>query len=184
MSKRKSVLEDICQFVLCRGGKGIDVVHEGRQMIVTTDEGGIAHQVVAWPKSSDNAKELRENLESAVAKPVRTAIAGEVWLLVVERCEGSGRFRVRIEAAAEPDSSVTPRFTPKQGQYLAFIHSYTKIHRCAPSEVDMQRYFGTSAPSVHQMVRTLELNQLIRKTPGEARSIRLLVRPEYLPVLE
>jgi Mn-dependent DtxR family transcriptional regulator len=46
------------------------------------------------------------------------------------------------------------RYTSKQGQYLAFIYYYGKIHRQV-SEVDMQRYFRVSAPSVHQMVLTL-----------------------------
>jgi len=32
-------------------------------------------------------------------------------------------------------------FTPKQGQYLAFIHLYTRLHRRPPAETDMQEYF-------------------------------------------
>jgi hypothetical protein len=47
-------------------------------------------------------------------------------------------------------------FTPKQGQYLAFIHLYTRLHRRPPAETDMQQYFHVSPPSVHQMVLTLE----------------------------
>jgi len=43
-------------------------------------------------------------------------------------------------------------FTPKQGQYLAFIHLYTRLHRRPPAETDMQEYFRVSPPSVHQMV--------------------------------
>jgi len=31
-------------------------------------------------------------------------------------------------------------FTHKQGQYLAFIYYYTKIHRVPPAEAEMQRY--------------------------------------------
>jgi hypothetical protein len=42
-------------------------------------------------------------------------------------------------------------FTPKQGQYLAFIHLYTRLHRQPPAETDMQQYFRVSPPSVHQM---------------------------------
>jgi hypothetical protein len=30
-------------------------------------------------------------------------------------------------------------FTPKQGQYLAFIHLYTRLHRRPPAETDMQQ---------------------------------------------
>ena len=75
-------------------------------------------------------------------------------------------------------------YTLKQGQYLAFIHYYTKINGRAPAEADMQRYFKVSPPSVHQMVITLERKKLINRTPGEARSIRILMPLEELPSLE
>ena len=71
----------------------------------------------------------------------------------------------------------------KQGQYLAFIYAYGRIFRQPPAEADMQRHFQVSPPSVHQMVLTLERAGLIRRTPGVARSIEILVEPEDLPVL-
>ena len=74
-------------------------------------------------------------------------------------------------------------FTPKQGQYLAFIYAYTRVLGRPPAEADMQRYFGVSPPSVHQMVLTLERAELVRRQPGVARSIEVLVAPELLPVL-
>ena len=76
------------------------------------------------------------------------------------------------------------RFTPKQGQFLAFIYNYTKIHGRAPAEADLERYFRVSPPSIHQMVLRLEERGLISRVPGEPRSIRLLVPPEDLPLLE
>ena len=75
-------------------------------------------------------------------------------------------------------------YTAKQGQYLAFIHYYFKIHGRAPSEADMQQYFRVSPPSVHQMVLTLERRGLITRTPGQARSIGLLIPREHLPDLQ
>ncbi len=75
------------------------------------------------------------------------------------------------------------RFTEKQGQYLAFIEAYTRVHGHPPAEADMQRHFRVSPPSVHQMVLTLERAGLIRRQPGLARSIEVLVAPERLPVL-
>jgi len=75
-------------------------------------------------------------------------------------------------------------YTHKQGQYLAFIFYYTKIHRRAPAEADLQGYFQISAPSVHQMVLTLEKRGFIERVAWQARSIRLLIAPEDLPVLE
>jgi DNA-binding MarR family transcriptional regulator len=47
----------------------------------------------------------------------------------------------------------------------------------------MQRHFGVTPPSVHQMVVTLERAGFIRRQPGVARSIEMLVDPEQLPVL-
>jgi repressor LexA len=41
-------------------------------------------------------------------------------------------------------------FTPKQGQYLAYIHLYTRLHRRPPAEADIQQYFCVTPPSVHQ----------------------------------
>ncbi|WP_347338668.1 LexA family protein [Bradyrhizobium frederickii] len=74
-------------------------------------------------------------------------------------------------------------FTPKQGQYLAFIHLYTRLHRRLPAETDMQEYFRISPPSVHQMVLTLERAGLIRRQPTTPRSIEVLVDPKSLPEL-
>ena len=74
-------------------------------------------------------------------------------------------------------------YTDKQWQYLAFIYYYYKIHGCPPAEAEMQQYFRVSPPSVHQMVLALEANGLIERTPGQARSIRLLIPREELPDL-
>jgi hypothetical protein len=50
---------------------------------------------------------------------------------------------------AAPHQHRRPRFTVKQGQYLAFIHWYTKLHRTPPAEADLQRYFRVTPPAVH-----------------------------------
>ena len=75
-------------------------------------------------------------------------------------------------------------FTDKQGDYLAFIYAYSHMFRRAPAEADMQRHFRVRPPSVHQMVVTLERAGLIRRQPGVARSIELLVPPEEIPMLK
>lgn len=76
------------------------------------------------------------------------------------------------------------KFTPRQGQYLAFIHYYTKIHGRAPAEGDLEKYFRVAFSSVHQMILTLEKRGLISRIPGEARSIRLLITEGKLPNLQ
>jgi DNA-binding MarR family transcriptional regulator len=113
------------------------------------------------------------------------AIAGRVRIIKVRVYDSLGEdaFEVTIDPAPGPDPSAAPSFTRKQGQYLAFIYNYTKIHRRAPAELDFQNHFQVTPPSVHQMILSLELKGLIERTPGQARSIRLLVAPEHLPRL-
>jgi DNA-binding MarR family transcriptional regulator len=60
---------------------------------------------------------------------------------------------------------------------------YTRVNGRPLAQADMQRYFRVTPPTVHQMVLTLERAGLIRRQPGLARSIAVLVAPEYLPVL-
>ena len=131
-------------------------------------------------------EELRANLCAAAKRPVRTVLNGKVYILNVRVFESIGEdaFAVSIDPAPKLDPSVAPSFTAKQGQYLAFIYNYTKMHRQPPAELDLQRYFQVSPPSIHEMIKTLERNGLIEKTPGKGRSIRLLVQPESLPRLK
>ncbi|MHA6889745.1 LexA family protein [Ralstonia pseudosolanacearum] len=82
------------------------------------------------------------------------------------------------------ERSACPSFTDKQGQYLAFIWAYSLINGRAPAERDMQRFFGATPPSVHQMVLNLERDGLLRRQAGIARSIELLVDHNCLPVLQ
>ncbi|MGH7469634.1 MAG: LexA family protein [Longimicrobiales bacterium] len=76
------------------------------------------------------------------------------------------------------------RFTHLQGQYLAFIHAYTRIHGVPPAEADLQRFFGVTPPSVHDMIVRLHTLGLISRSPGAARSIRIRVPEQEIPVLD
>jgi SOS-response transcriptional repressor LexA len=74
-------------------------------------------------------------------------------------------------------------YTPKQGQYLAYIHHYTQLNGQPPAEADIQRFFRVSPPTVHQMILNLEAKGLLARTPGKARSLRVLVQSGELPEL-
>jgi DNA-binding MarR family transcriptional regulator len=80
-------------------------------------------------------------------------------------------------------STASSPFTEKQGQYLAFIHTYNMVNGHAPAEADMERYFGVTPPSVHRMVVELESRGLIRRVPRQARSIVVLVPADEIPPL-
>jgi repressor LexA len=88
------------------------------------------------------------------------------------------------EKAIKPRGKVRAGISERQGQYLAFIHLYTQLNGQAPGELDMQRYFRVSPPSVHDMILMLERKGLISRTPGVARSVRVLVPKEKLPELK
>lgn len=74
-------------------------------------------------------------------------------------------------------------FTEKQGQYLAYIHYYTKINEQPPAEADMQKYFNVTAPSVHRMIVELEKKGLIHREKRKARSLSVRLNLNQLPQL-
>jgi DNA-binding MarR family transcriptional regulator len=95
----------------------------------------------------------------------------------------------RIDTAAlviEYDEAIdvpTP-FTAKQGQYLAFIYYYSKIHGMPPAEADFRQFFRVTPPVVHQMIKTLHARGFIDREAGKARTIRLRLTRAELPDLD
>jgi hypothetical protein len=96
---------------------------------------------------------------------------------------GETDFVAKKVGARRPGAFSKPAapYTTRQGQFLAFIYQYTKLNGQPPAEVDIQRHFQITPPSVHQMILMLEKRGLIERTPGQARSIRLLLPREQLP---
>jgi hypothetical protein len=74
--------------------------------------------------------------------------------------------------------------TPTQRAYLDFIRKYVELHKRAPAEHEMQAFFGTTPPAVHQMIMTLQRKGFIEREPGKARSIRLVEGRVHAPSLE
>ena len=89
-------------------------------------------------------------------------------------------------AASQPAAATegVRAFTVTQGQYLAFIYYYSKIHGTPPAEADFQRYFRVTPPVVHQMLKTLHTHGFIDREPGKARSIKLRLTRVQLPDLD
>lgn len=134
MGKPKTLLEGLCGHALSFGATSILVTHKDGSDWVFAQEDGVDMRIFRCQSSSADAKELRQNLAAAAKKPVRIVVEGSLFVLNVRIREGSeNAFDVAIDPAPEPDPSIAPSFTPKQGQYLAFIDSYAKIHRQAPA---------------------------------------------------
>jgi hypothetical protein len=83
-----------------------------------------------------------------------------------------------------PQSADLP--TPKQGQFLAYIHEYTRRNHAgvAPTHAVLQRFFNLTAPSVNSMLIRLEQRGFISRTVGQARGITLLIDPAMIPELD
>jgi len=76
------------------------------------------------------------------------------------------------------------RFTHRQGQFLAFIHRYRRLHRQGPAELDMVQYFRVTPPSVHGMIVKLEQLGLVTRERGVPRSVRVAIPESRIPALE
>jgi len=184
MGRPATLLEGLCGHTLALGLRSIVVLSRDGREQVSAVQSGAEIPIADYQSSSADAKELRANLRAAARKPVRSVLSGQVYILRPSFLQDRKAVAVTIDPAPKLDPSMAPSFTPKQGQYLAFLYNYTKIHGKAPAESDLERYFQVSPPSIHEMIKTLERNGLIERTPGQARSIRLLVRTEHLPRLE
>ncbi len=83
-----------------------------------------------------------------------------------------------------PDGRKKARFTARQGQFLAFIHLYRKLHRQGPAEADLVEFFRVAPPSAHAMIVKLEELGLITREPGVPRSVRISIPEVDIPSLE
>lgn len=114
----------------------------------------------------------RLTLESTVAKYEK------------QRKAGDPAFNEPKVRAFMVNDKIAASYTHRQGQYLGFIHYYTKLNGQPPSEAEMQQRFQVSPPAVHDMIVMLEKKGFIARTPGMARSIKVLLPREKLPELE
>lgn len=90
-----------------------------------------------------------------------------------------------LTALAAATREATPGdFTPRQGQFLAFIHNYTKVSGQAPTDRDLERYFKISSSGVREMIERLEWGKFVACSDGKPRTLRVLIPAEQLPELE
>jgi SOS-response transcriptional repressor LexA len=99
---------------------------------------------------------------------------------VLDNPSGKTKAKQKAKKTAAP----APKFTPRQGEFLAFIHAYIKMHGVAPSENEICTRFALTPPSVHDAIVRMHKRGLIDRTPGQARSIRVLVPDDEIPPLE
>jgi hypothetical protein len=76
------------------------------------------------------------------------------------------------------------RITRAQGQLVAYVYWYTKVHRVPPAENEIADFLGIRGPSAHQLILRLEAKAILSRQPGEPRTIKILLAREEVPDLE
>jgi DNA-binding MarR family transcriptional regulator len=98
-------------------------------------------------------------------------------------------LRGTTSIGASNDPTVAPPSdgpTPHQGQFLAYIREYMirNASGVAPRQVDFQRFFNLTPPSVNSMLNRLEQRGFIGRVPKQARAIELIINPDWIPPLD
>ncbi len=149
--------------------------HEGNMLLRITEE---------CPESARmlRANQIMVGITAAQARELAQGLTEAAVELEMTEEEQPAKSRNKPKTTSAQKHPVKQRrpFTEKQGRYLAFIHRYQQKYLRSPAESDIQRHFLVEAPTVNQMVQRLERLGLIARTPGQARSIRLLVPTELL----
>jgi DNA-binding MarR family transcriptional regulator len=81
-------------------------------------------------------------------------------------------------------SKAAVRVTRAQGQLVAYVYWYAKVHRVPLAENEIADFLGIQGPSVHQMILRLESKAILSRRPGEPRTIKILPPREEIPDLE
>jgi repressor LexA len=132
----------------------------------------------------DDARSLSETLTGRCVSRVDPLEAGGIaihfadgtYVTVVPEAAG---FRIHFHKVARR-ATQPGQPSVRQREYLEFIVRYMARFGVSPAEGDIERHFMVSAPSVNQMLKTLERRGFIvrgRNFTGQAlpRSIRVLV---------
>jgi hypothetical protein len=90
---------------------------------------------------------------------------------------GTHGLRATLEAPKKPSGyhDIEGQPTKRQLEYLDFIEKYILHFARAPAESDIARHCLVSAPTVNQMVRTLERRGFITRQKGVPRSIQIRI---------
>lgn len=149
-------------------------------------------------KMTPRVEQAVESMQAALAQLHETLqqdiYMEETPMEVQEVMEKAAAAMKAVLDALKPISPKAPRRfpqsadlpTPKQGQFLAYIHEYMLRNHAgiAPTHALLQRFFNLTPPSVNSMLIRLEQRGFICRTPGQVRGITLLIDPAFIPELD
>ncbi|MEN9361035.1 MAG: hypothetical protein RL095_2570 [Verrucomicrobiota bacterium] len=139
----------------------MDLVHN-HDMSVRVTVCGILKASRDYLRLDDMPAELRRDVEATMAW-------GQEFL---DQDKSSAKKSAKAPKVKGPSA--------RQLDYLRFLHRYIELHRRPPSESEIVYHMRVTAPSAHDMIIKLEELGYIERTPGAARSIRLLIAPKLL----
>jgi len=122
------------------------------------------------------------SLRSLSASLKRFADFMRVDKKVLARTARTKAASVNVAVSLSPRHART--FTQEQGQFLAFLYWYRKLHRGSPAETDFARYFRVSPTSVRSMLVNLCDLGLMTREPGKPRSLCLAIPEQQVPGLK
>lgn len=134
----------------------------------------------------DNATtQLREVLDEGVFLAEMPMEVETTMLSVADAIEAASRS-LRQPTARCTTNPISDGPTRRQGQFLAYIREYMlrSEHGVAPTHTELQRFFKLTPPSVNSMLKRLDERGFIRRIPGKARAIELVINPEPIPPLD
>jgi repressor LexA len=152
-------------------------------------------ETLGWRQAAAEANPLLRN----VLQELRTVLRDEnlreetpieVWMRLESAVETIAAVVCRLGAVCPPRQPQpghgTDRPTIRQGQFLAYINEYMTRNATglAPTHAVLQRFFRLTPPSVNSMLIRLEQRGFIRRIPGVARGIELLIDPKLIPPLD
>ncbi len=100
---------------------------------------------------------------------------------MAESESATDRLATRGTIAREQASG---RLSKTQGQLVAFVYWYTKVHRVPPAENEIADFLGVRGPSAHAMIVRLAEKKVLSRRPGEPRTLTVLLPREEIPELE
>lgn len=86
--------------------------------------------------------------------------------------------------AAAANEAAPGDYSPRQGQFIAFIHNFTKVSGQAPTDRDVERYFKISSSGAREMIERLEWGKFVASSDDKPRRLRVLIPAEQVPELE
>jgi len=78
------------------GAESISAGYKDSRLWVFAYKGDAGFRIPNYARSSEDEVELRENLLDAVRKPVRTVVAGQVYILKARKIEVSATTTLRL----------------------------------------------------------------------------------------